>query len=108
MQKEKLYFSPAEFPGLSDAEAIQAAVDGAIREDVRVVQIEKKIDGTMWKLDRPILLPSFTTVILDGACVQADGIGNNDVTTNHMCCSLSARNKACPPRGRPEITNSYN
>ena len=70
---EKLYFTPGEFSGLSDTAAIQVAVDGAAREHIRVVMIGGKADGQAWVLDRPVLLPSYTTVILDGAYIQAAG-----------------------------------
>ncbi len=72
--KEKLFFTPEAFPELSDSAAIQAAVDAAIQEDIRVVCIEKKADGAPWKLEQPVLLDSFTTVILDGACIHTAGV----------------------------------
>lgn len=72
MMKEKMFVTPEEFPGLSDRAAIQAAVDTAIREDIRVVRIGNK--GTAWKLEQPVLLDSFVTVLLDGACVESAGI----------------------------------
>jgi hypothetical protein len=72
--EEKLYFSPAEFPEKNDTAAIQAAVDAAKNQDVCVVAIHPKADGTAWHLDAPIRLPSGITVILDGATLEAGGV----------------------------------
>ena len=74
MQYEKLYFSPAEFPSADDTAAIQAAVDEAERRDIRVVSIQPKADGSPWRLERPVRLPSYITVIVDGATVESPGI----------------------------------
>ena len=71
--EEKLYFSPAEFPEKNDTAAIQAAVDEAKKQDVCVVAIHPKADGTPWYMDVPIRLPSGITVILDGAVLEAVG-----------------------------------
>lgn len=73
MKKEKLFISPLEF-ALDDTLAIQAAVDQAAKEDIQVVSIPKKADGTPWHLTVPILLPSYMTVILDGATVESEGV----------------------------------
>ena len=73
MKPEKLYISPLEFD-LEDTPAIQAAVDSAEKEDIRVVSIQKKPDGTPWHLTGPVRLPSYMTVILDGAVVEAEGV----------------------------------
>jgi hypothetical protein len=71
MMEEKLFFSPAEFPG-EDTQAIQAAVDAAKEADVCVVAIQPKSDGTRWRLTAPVKLPEGFTVILDGAVVEAE------------------------------------
>lgn len=68
--REKLYISPLDFPAGGDAAAIQAAVDEAVRTDIRAVVISKKADGTAWVVDKTILLPSGTTVVLDGCAVE--------------------------------------
>ena len=68
---EKIYISPLEFAG-SDSSRIQAAVEEAVRTDIRVVVIPKK--DTPWVLDKAIDLPGDVTVILDGATVEAAGI----------------------------------
>jgi len=73
MKKEKLFFSPLEFSG-EDTAAIQQAVDAAEREDIQVVSIPPKPDGSAWHLTEPVLLPSYITVILDGSVVEAEGI----------------------------------
>jgi hypothetical protein len=54
--------------------AIQQAVDVAEREDIQVVSIPPKPDGSAWHLTVPIYLPSYMTVILDGAVVEAEGV----------------------------------
>ena len=64
MKEEKLFVSPAEFP-LEDTQALQAAVDAAERENIQVVSIPPKEDGTPWHLKEPVLLPSYLTLILD-------------------------------------------
>ena len=66
---EKLFVFPEKFPGLTGAAAIQAAVDKAIGEDIRVVRITGQ-----WELERPVRLPSYTTVILDGAVIRSVGV----------------------------------
>ena len=66
---EKLFVSPEKFPGLTGAAVIQAAVDKAIGEDIRVVRITGQ-----WELERPVRLPSYTTVILDGAVIRSVGV----------------------------------
>ena len=73
MKTEKLYISPLEFD-LEDTRAIQAAVDTAAKEDIQVVSIQRKPDGTPWHLTAPILLPSYMTVIVDGCVVESEGI----------------------------------
>lgn len=71
--KEKLYFSPLEFEG-TDAAAIQAAVEEALRTDVRTVLIPNKDDGTAWKLDTTIQVPGDMTIILNGCVIETEGI----------------------------------
>lgn len=73
MTKETLFISPAEFD-LEDTLALQAAVDRAEQTDVRVVSVRAKKDGSPWHLSAPVLLPSFVTVIVDGAVVEAEGV----------------------------------
>lgn len=73
MKAEKLFISPLEF-NLEDTLAIQTAVDTAEKEDIQVVSIPNKLDGTPWHLMSPISLPSYLTVILDGAIVEAEGV----------------------------------
>lgn len=73
MKTETLYISPLDF-ALEDTQAIQAAVDTAEKEDIQVVAIQKKPDGTPWHLTAPIVLPSYMTVIVDGCVVEAEGI----------------------------------
>ena len=68
---EKLYISPLDFPG-SDSERIQAAVNEAVKTDIRVVVIPQK--DTPWALEKAIDLPGDVTVILDGATVESAGI----------------------------------
>ena len=83
--EEKLYFSPAEFPG-EDTQAIQAAVDAAKKADVCVVSIQPKASGTPWHLTAPVKLPDGFTVIVDGAVVEAEDIAfinsNADMVRN--------------------------
>ena len=69
-QPEKLYFSPSEFPGLSDSRAFQAAVDAAQKSKVKVVVATAKPDGTPWQLDEPVVLPGYFTLILSGCTVE--------------------------------------
>ena len=73
MKKEKLFISPLEFD-LEDTLAIQTAVNTAEKEDIQVVSIPKKPDGTPWHLTAPILLPSYMTVILDGSIVESESV----------------------------------
>ena len=69
---EKLYISPLDFAG-NDAAAIQAAVDEAARTDIRAVVIPARADGSAWQVDQTVLLPSHTTVILDGCTIRGSG-----------------------------------
>ena len=69
-QLEKLYFSPLEFPELTDSQAFQAAVNAAKAQKVKVVVVTAKPDGTPWHLDEPVVLPSYFTVILSGCTVE--------------------------------------
>jgi len=69
-QAEKLYTSPLEFPGLSDREAIQAAVDAARDNRVKVTVIPPKADGSAWHLEAPVVLPGYFTLILSGCTVE--------------------------------------
>ena len=73
-QPEKLYFSPLEFPGLSDSQAFQAAVDAAQAKKVKVVIATAKPDGTPWHLDAPVVLPSYFTLILSGCTVECEDV----------------------------------
>ena len=73
MKPEKLFISPLEF-ALEDTLAIQAAVDTAAKEDIQVVAIPPKPDGTPWHLVTPVLLPSYMTVIIAGAIIESEGI----------------------------------
>ena len=73
MKAEKLFYSPLEF-ALEDTKAIQAAVDAAKNENIQVVSIPQKPDGSAWHLTAPVRLPSYMTVILDGALVEAEDI----------------------------------
>ena len=68
---DKIYISPLDFAG-SDSSRIQAAVNEAVKTDLRVVVIPKK--DTPWILDETVLLPGDVTVVLDGATVQSAGI----------------------------------
>ena len=71
MKRETLFISPLEF-ALDDTLAIQTAVDTAAKEDIQVVSIPPKPDGTPWRVTTPILLPSYMTVILDGSIVESE------------------------------------
>lgn len=73
MKQERLYISPLEYSA-DDTIAIQTAVDTAAKEDIQVVAIPPKQDGTPWHLTIPVLLPSYMTIILDGAVVESEGI----------------------------------
>jgi len=73
MKAEKLFISPMEFD-LEDTLAIQAAVDAAEEENIQVVSIPRKPNNTPWRINSPILLPSYMTVILDGAIVESEGV----------------------------------
>ena len=42
----KLYFSPLDFPGMTDQQALQAAVDAAEQAKVKVVVVTPKPDGS--------------------------------------------------------------
>ena len=70
---DKIYISPLAFAG-SDREKIQAAVEEAVRTDLRVIRIPQKDEGAPWELDGPVLLPGDVTLILDGATVKSAGI----------------------------------
>ena len=69
-QTQTLYFSPLEFPELADADAFQAAVDAAVSAKVKVVVATAKPDGTPWHLEKPVVLPSYFTLILSGCTVE--------------------------------------
>lgn len=68
---DKLYISPLAFAG-TDSQRIQAAVNEAVKTDIRAVVIPQR--ETPWSLDETILLPGDVTVILDGAQVISAGI----------------------------------
>ena len=72
-KNEKLYISPAAFPGLSDADAIQSAVNAAKEARVKVAVVPAKPDGTPWHLEQPVVLPGYFTLILSGCTVECDG-----------------------------------
>lgn len=71
------YIIPAV--GENDAEAIQKAVDTAAQTDLRTVVIP---NTKIWSLDRTILLPSFVTVILDGAELHCDSVAFANANAN--------------------------
>ena len=73
-KNEKLYFSVLEFSGLTDSQAFQAAVDAAQKSKVKVVVATAKPDGTPWKLDKPVVLPGYFTLILSGCTVECEGV----------------------------------
>ena len=73
-KKEKLYISVLEFSGLTDSQAFQAAVDAAQKSKVKVVVATAKPDGTPWKLDKPVVLPGYFTLILSGCTVECEGV----------------------------------
>ena len=76
MKTETLYISPLDF-ALEDTQAIQAAVDTAEKEDIQVVAIQKKPDGTPWHLTAPIVLPSYMTAYpVEIAGLEAVGFGD--------------------------------
>ena len=80
---DKIFISPENFPGLTGAAALQAAVDEAISEDIRVVCVT----GT-WELESPVLLPAYATVILDGAVISSAGVAfenSNARDVNSRC-----------------------
>jgi len=86
---EKLFYSPIEFLGSSDSAAIQAAVDAAVKTDIRVVVIPKKADGSAWHMENTVYLPGDVTVVLDGATVKTDRIAfqnskADDMTTKSL------------------------
>lgn len=68
---DKIYISPLTFAG-TDSQRIQAAVNEAVKTDIRVVVIPQK--DTPWMLDETVLLPGDVTVILDGAAVHSAGV----------------------------------
>ena len=73
-QNDKLYFSPGEFTAVTDTEAFQAAVDTALAQQVKVVVVTPKADGTPWHLTAPVVLPSYFTMILSGCVVETEGV----------------------------------
>lgn len=85
MKTERLYFSPLEFPA-EDTMAIQSAVDAAEREDIQVVVVPQKADGTAWKLKAPISLPSYMTVILDGCILETEGVAFQNANAQKNNC----------------------
>ena len=68
---DKLYISPLDFAG-SDSSRIQAAVNEAVKTDIRVVVIPRK--NTPWVLEETVLLPGDVTVIVNGATVESTGV----------------------------------
>lgn len=72
-QNDKLFFSPAEFAAATDTESFQAAVCAAMANQVKVVVVTPKADGTNWHLTAPVVLPSFCTVIISGCTVESEG-----------------------------------
>lgn len=81
------YISPCD--GLSDSLALQQAVDRAAAEDTRTVIIPAM---KIWHLDEAIRLPSFVTVILDGAQIEAkkSAFVSSDVDEKEMCLGSEA------------------
>lgn len=73
--KPALYCTPLDFPRTSDACAIQAAVDAAKENKINVVVIPAKPDGKTWYLDKPVVLPSYFTLILSGCTVECEDVG---------------------------------
>ena len=57
-----------DFQG-NDNDRIQAAVDCANANDGKVI-VPAKPDGSCWLLDRAILLPSHTTLLLQGCHIK--------------------------------------
>lgn len=78
---DKIYISPLAFTG-SDSACIQAAVNEAVKTDIRVVVIPKK--DTPWELDQMILLPGDVTVILDGAEVVSAGVAFQNANADDL------------------------
>ena len=73
MKPETLYISPLQF-AMEDTLAIQSAVNAAAAEDIQVVSVSAKPDGSPWHLTAPVVLPSYMTVIVDGAVVEAEDV----------------------------------
>lgn len=69
----KIYISPLAFAG-TDSARIQAAVDEAVRTDIRVVVISPKPESNAWTLEETVLLPDNVTVILDTVTLRSTGI----------------------------------
>ncbi len=76
--EEKLYFTPGEFTG-TDSQKLQAAVDAAKKNDVCVVAVHPKADGSVWHLTESVKLSGGITVIVDGAVIEAEGIAFENV-----------------------------
>ena len=93
---ESRQISPNDFSG-SDIQRIQQAVDSASKTGYLAVIPRYNANGTnIWKIDRPILLPSNITVLLKNCTIQLSdscrdnmfrsnnvGIGTTVTTWNH-------------------------
>ncbi|MBP5274931.1 MAG: hypothetical protein ILO36_08380 [Abditibacteriota bacterium] len=77
----KYYTDPNDWPAASDAEAIQAAVDEAKKlglDTVVIPRMNRRRGQALWVIDKAVLLPAHTTLILDGCRLRmADGCFDN-------------------------------
>jgi len=71
MTNDLMYICPSACPHLSDADAIQAAVNTATEKDIRTVVIPST---KKWQLEKPVYLPNGITLILDGAQIVSESI----------------------------------
>ena len=72
----------SNFKGSSDIEVIENAI--AAKDADNIVVIEAKKDGTAWLLDRAILIPEDTTIILRGCKIKlSDRCRDNFFRTNN-------------------------
>lgn len=70
--ENRIYFSPCDFPELSDTAAIQRAVDMAAQTDIRTIVIPAR--EMPWELEESVYLPDFVTVILLGCQIHTKKI----------------------------------
>lgn len=68
---EKMFYSPVDFPCVSDSVSIQSAIDSAVATDIRTVVITPKTNGGDWLLDKTVNLPEGITIIIDGAKIRS-------------------------------------